>query len=305
MTGTRLDGLDGRNPLAFLAALGLQVAFAEQPEQPRLWWTEEVAPRALVDSEFSIDRIVDTVMASLRVWSLSPALDPGFGRTDDVKFDPVDLRRYLELTRDHGPTSQLAQALVAEGSLDGQGKAKPTDLYFTAGRQLFLAIARRILGGVIDADIRQALNGPWPYTSDLPSLMWDVTDDRIYALSAFDPAGEKKRTNPGAEALALLGLSTHPVFAGADRTVSTGCSGIWKHGAYTWPLWARPAGPGAVRSLVAHVSHPEHPDYGRRTGWFPAWGVSLVLQSEIRRSDQGGYGTFGPPRVVWTSSANG
>ena len=35
MNGVHLNGLEGTNPLAFLAALGVQVAFASQPEQPR------------------------------------------------------------------------------------------------------------------------------------------------------------------------------------------------------------------------------------------------------------------------------
>jgi len=56
------------------------------------------------------------------------------------------------------------------------------------------------------------LKGPWSYTSSISSLGWDVTDDRIYAIAAANPAKEKKKTNPGAEALAVLGLSRHPVY---------------------------------------------------------------------------------------------
>ena len=38
MNGTHLTGLEGTNPLAFLAAIGVQTAFADEEVQPRLWW---------------------------------------------------------------------------------------------------------------------------------------------------------------------------------------------------------------------------------------------------------------------------
>ena len=44
MIGTHLPGLEGTNPLGFLAALGVQVAFANEDEQPRLWWSDDVTP---------------------------------------------------------------------------------------------------------------------------------------------------------------------------------------------------------------------------------------------------------------------
>jgi hypothetical protein len=145
--------------------------------------------------------------------------------------------------------------------------------------------------------------GPWSYESQLPSLMWDVSDDRVYALAANNPSNrsEKKLTNPGPEALAILGLSLHPVFAGRDRTLTQGCSGNWKDGYYSWPLWCRPATPFAVKSLLAHAYH--HPAAAVCQRWFRAWGVFRILQSPVRRSDQGGYGTFSPPQTVWQASA--
>ena len=148
---------------------------------------------------------------------------------------------YLRQAVACGSGGRLASALVAEGSLDNQGVAKPSDFYFTAGQQKFLDTARKILNAVSSEDIKAGLEGPWRYESELPSLGWDVTDDRVYALRAVNPSPEKKLTNPGPEALALLGLSTHPVFAGRSRTDTQGCSGSWKAGWYSWPLWRRPA----------------------------------------------------------------
>lgn len=298
MSRTNLLGLAGTNPLGFLAALGVQVLFEAEEQQPRLWWSDDVIPYAVVDPGFPVERITEQASTTLPAWSRSPALRTALKPVGDVKFGPEDLRTYLESTSARDPGNSLAAALVAERSLDRSGVAKPTDLYFTAGKQLFLVMAEKILEGATEADIGEALIGPWSYASDLPSLMWDVVDDRNYALAAYNPAGEKKLTNPGAEALAILGMSRYPVFAGKERTVTPGCAGRWKVGSFTWPLWSVPAGSGSVKSLLAHASTDSTPDR------LPGWGVSHVLRSAIRRSDQGGYGTFGPAAVLWSAMSS-
>ncbi|MXY77400.1 MAG: hypothetical protein F4Y40_10045 [Acidimicrobiia bacterium] len=303
--GTHLRALEGTNPLGFLAALGVQVLFDADPHQPKLWWSDDVIPHAVVDTEYSLKRVVDQALRVLPIWAESPALSPGLGTKADNtgKFSPQDLTKYLERTRSPFAGSRFATALVTEGSLDGAGKvAKPTDLYFTAGQLKFLKIARQTLTEVDRDNVVEGLTGPWSYSSSLSSLGWDTTDDRIYALSAANPAKEKKLTNPGAEALAILGLSRHPVYTGQDprgryRTLTQGCAGPWRHGGtYTWPLWTQPATPNAVRSLLAHATG----DLDKRSNSFHGWGISSIMRSVIRRSNQGGYGTFGPPEIVWS-----
>jgi len=241
-------------------------------------------------------------------WLESPALNPRLDtKTDDTaKFGSRDLQKYLLQTRARQPGNLLAAALVAEGSLDGTGKvAKPTDLYFAAGQLKFLKIIRTILAEVERESVFEALKGPWSYTSSIASLGWDVTDDRIYAIAAANPAKEKKKTNPGAEALAVLGLSRHPVYTSRDqrgrqRTLTSGCSGPWRRGGtYTWPLWKHPATPNAVRSLLAHATGGEK-EINRRSDWYQGWSVFQVMRSVIWRSEQGGYGTFRPPQSIWS-----
>ena len=306
MNGTHLPGLEGTNPLGFLAALGIQVAFSDEDEKPRLWWSDDVTPHALVDEEFTVDRIASIVLKVLEYWKNSPTINPK--RTDgskmpkgnELKLRSEDIREYLSQTRMLDRSGDLAAALVAEGSLDKQGVTKPSDFYFTAGQQKFLDAARKILDAAVREEILVGLKGPWRYESEAPSLGWDVTDDRVYALRANNPSPEKKMTNPGPEALALLGLSMHPVFAGVGRTHTQGCSGSWKAGYYSWPLWHRPASPLAVKSLLAHAY--DHPAALNRDRWYPGWGIFTIMRSPIRRTDQGGYGTFSPPEVTWRNT---
>ena len=303
--GTDLPGLEGTNPLGFLAALGVQTAFAGEDEQPCLRWSEDVTPHAVVDHGFSVERIAEQTLAVAARWKDSPALNPArpdgarMPKGDELKLSPDDITAYL---RRRGPIDaggDLALALLAEDSLDNQGVAKPSDLYFTAGQMKFLGMVRSILSEVGREEIVQGLVGPWNYASHLPSLGWDVVDDRVYALRANNPAPDKKLTNPGAETLAILGLSRHPVFAGRERTLTQGCSGTWKSGYYSWPLWRKAATPNAVKSLLAHAYEGAAES---RQGWYRSWGVFTILRSPIRRSSQGGYGTFGPPEVTWQES---
>ena len=202
MSGTHLAGLEGTNPLGFLAALGVQVAFANEGEQPRLWWSDDIAPHAIVDEEFVIERIADRALDALAYWKDSLAANPKredgstMPKGDELKLLPEDIRAYLSQAARGDWSGGLATALVAEGSLDNQGVAKPSDFYFTAGQQKFLDTARKVLGAAVREDIVTGLSGPWRYESELPSLGWDVADDRVYALRASNPSPEKKLTNP-------------------------------------------------------------------------------------------------------------
>ncbi len=303
MNETHLAALEGTNPLGFLAALGVQVAFANEDKQPRLWWSDDITPHAIMDEGFTVDRIADRVLEALSHWRNSLAANPKrtdgskMPKGDELKLVPDDIRAYLSQAARCDWSGYLATALVAEGSLDGQGVAKPSDFYFAAGNQKFLDMARKVLSDGVREEIVTGLTGPWRYESKLPSLGWDVTDDRVYALRANNPGPEKKLTNPGPEALAVLGLSLNPVFAGRDRTLTQGCSGKWKSGYYSWPIWCKPASPFAVKSLLAHAY--DHPTTSNRHRWYRSWGISTILRSAIRRSDQGGYGTFGPAEIVW------
>lgn len=278
--------------------------FASKSEQPRLWWTKGATPYAVVDKNFSVGRIVDQALKVFTSWESSPALNPKYPdgsvlpKADELKLSSKDIRIYLSHVNESDHSSYLISALVAEGSLDNSQLAKPSDLYFTAGQQKFLDMARKILRDVTRSDLIEGLKGPWTYRSKLPSFMWDVSDDRVYALTANNPTGEKKLTNPGPEALAIFGLIFYQVFAGRNRTLTPGCYGDWKEGYYTWPVWSKPAYPNAVKSLLVHASF----DPSRKTNlpnWFSSWGITTVFKSAIRRSSQGGYGTFGPPEVIW------
>ncbi|WP_420442984.1 type I-G CRISPR-associated protein, Cas3-extension family [Candidatus Poriferisodalis sp.] len=307
MPEMHLPGLPGNSPLGFLAALGTQVALADAGRDFRLSWTDSLIPVAAIDPACEVDEIATHVVSLARRWAIGPALDP-LPKRDDAKFPVAAIRDYLSSARET-PDGVLAMSFVAENSVDVMtgSKAKPTDFDFTSGNQKLFHIARRILSETRMEDIEQTLEDAWQYDERLPSLGWDVNDDRQYALSAFNPTNttsNPKLACPGVQCLAILGLCQYPVFRGLRKTATTACYGTWNRGAFSWPLWERPASRRVVRTLIAHTSIPETAkantrtlSFSSRVENFPGWGIIKIMSSDIDRSAK--YGRFSPPRVIW------
>lgn len=305
MSQLELPGLEATNPLGFLAALGtLTVCERMSPDRTlRLSWTDTVVPTPRLHGVATFDEVVDAVLVDRDLWTPSVALDwPTADRPwTDVKGTTDEIGAWLTnahaaASEDGGRALSLVTALVGEISVDQGGKAKPSDLHFTAGQQRFLSMARQLRETVDAERLIEGLAGPWRYDSDAPSLMWDVTDDRVYALSATDPAKDKKRTVPGAEWLALMGLTCLPVVGRQGRTQTPGCSGEWhRGGAFSWPVWRSALPLSVVRSLLTlddlRADDPP-PSLAAR-------GVIRVCRSRITRSAQGGYGSFRPTDLVF------
>lgn len=299
---TTLSGLPGDNPLGFLAALGVQVALAEQGDEHTLHWTDEPIPHPVVTPAVEPDRIARSAVGVIQGWLEGPVLSTNVTQT--LKMNATEVRDYLKRCRSEGKNGVLALCLVAEGSCyssgNAVGKSKPTDFYFTAARQQFLAMARERFRGTSEEQIVSDIVAPWEYRcDDNNSLMWDLISDRHHAYSSADPTDSTlnpKVTNAGAEAVAILGLRLFPCFGSGGSILTTAIHGRGRNRRFLWPLWTVPASSRAVASLVTHVA-PSSDDRGR-SDWYHSWGISRVMESQIRSRGQG-FGTFGPPRVAW------
>lgn len=301
--GTLLSGLSGDNPLGFLAALGVQAALAARIEKITLRWTNDAIPHPIIAPALNVEFIANVVRRVAEDWLDGPVFARGVDQT--LKMEDDDTRRYLQDARYAGRQGVLAACLVAEGSryTSGKpaGKSKPTDFYFTAARQQFLAMARSRLESTGTEAIGADISDTWQYKcTDNNSLMWDLRADRHHAYSAADPNDHRmnpKGTNAGAETLAIIGLSCFPCFSDLGEIKTRGFSRDGRFKYFTWPLWTIPATSRMVTSLLGHVKSPSQDTEGRNLA-YPAWGIVRVLQSQLRSRGQG-FGTFGPPRVVW------
>jgi hypothetical protein len=311
MTQQVLGGLDGSNPLGFLAAVGLLRWLVDEcghtearlSFRPGEW-------RAVLHDGPPLDALVADIAGDARGWVARAPLaftytvtkeKKGVQVTEtchDLKPPPDQLRDWLHGLRAAGDATAVAFAAAFGPELgrDGGGMVKPTALHFTAGQQEFLGAACEIANLLVEDDVREALLGPWRYARAAKTLRWDGAGSRGYAYRADDPSDGKNKSgqNPGADWLALQGLPLLPTASRGSATLTAGCGGGWKAGGYfRWPLWDRPAGLGTVRSLLVSA------DVER---WTPAQrrvtGISAVFACGITRTDQGGYGSFEPAHVA-------
>jgi len=299
-----LPALDGTNPLGFLAALGVLDVLHRAGLPATLRWTDDLVPVALLGGAAGPDALIALLDADRERWTGSAALaGPPGSRLDDAKPQPAVLRHWAAAVLDGDRAgADLFAALVSEGAVDGNGNGKPTHLHFTAGQQKFLVMARQLAARVTGDRLAEALFGPWREDSPLPSLSWSSQGERVYALRAFNPSTDKRLGVPGADWLALLGLVFFPTCVDTRRDGelvlrTSGCDRAWKHSALRWPLWTVPLDRDTTWSLVGDSSV-----VGERRTVTPAVlaarGVLRILQAPIRRSDQGGYGSFGGASVL-------
>ncbi len=306
MTDIALTGLDGSNPLAFIAALGVLVAIDERREtsrRPRLAWRRLDGWRPVLTTEHrDVDAVVATLDADRQDLVAEPALHFSYAKgtktVADVKARPEALRDTLvEWVKASTPgtrrTLDWFTSFACEGAVDNNGAVKPTALHFTAGNQQFLKFACELVSKTTPAHLRSAIVGPWMYDSKLPVMGWDNTETRDYALRATNPSNDKKLGNPGADWLALRGLRMMPVAARSTRTRTPGVRGGWKSGRWVWPLWDVPLGcDGAASVVCADGLHRlDSASRARR-------GIVAVFETRILRSDQGGNGSVTPAQAV-------
>lgn len=302
-----LHGLDGQNPLGFFASLGLLRVLDERTAaskpRPRLSFLDD-GRVARLHAAGSFSDLCGVVLEDAQGRYGSAALALAYdeegelvepSREDaiaDLKPSPEAATEFFESLLHQDRRSQdLATAFFAEGVVDNNGNTKPTAFHFTAGQQKFLEMAGELRRSLQLHHVEEALQGPWRNLDPLPSLSWDSTVARQYALRAVNPSGEKRGSVAAANWLALIGLSFFPVQVRRGRLVTTGVKGGWKDSVFRWPVWSLPSTRYEVASLlrgdVASLTRLER----------EALGISQVFRSAISRSDQGGYGAFAPAAV--------
>lgn len=302
MSRVDLPGVDGSNPLGFLAALGvLRVV-----PRAKLGFSGDGSFRAFLD-EFD-NQTSD--LAALVAADASASADPqaswrftytkaatkkqGPQTVADLKPPPADFKQFLATCTKswlmgNEEAAAYAAAYATDVAVDGKGNTKPTAFHFTAAQQTFL--------GAVE-DIRASVTEKWVMTSlfdgqgEQPgsNLRWDPGAERNWALMASNPSGDGTRVDAPLEWLAFRGLPLLPSFPRGMRIITTGVSGRGEDMTFTWPLWSVPASMHTVRSALQL-------DWTGAARNRSARGVFAICSSCIRRTSQG-FGNFGPSSVT-------
>ncbi len=270
----QLKGLDGSNPLAFLAALGtLRILNqAAETENIKMGWTQAGGnwnPLLHSDSYMDKDELVQILFNNapnpinlLSHELLQKTAVTAKSWTNTLKFPYEAYRQYCRnaIKESNFSKREKTDAAAALGSdstyiTDKKVKrVKKTSLDFTAGNQSILKMMEEVVEQTKPAEIKQTLFNGFKYSKEITSLRWDPLDEkRQYALQAVDPtnsSGNPIQADAGANRLAIAGILELPLVPVGKRTNTIGI-GFSKRGKYwVWPIWDKAISMDAVRSIL-------------------------------------------------------
>lgn len=286
--GLLLNGLDGSNPLGFLAALGTLRVVTDASPSTRWslqWHMSDGAwtPELLGDASLSEETLVDVLMPVLERTQDQPALK--FAKNLNVSCEQFRVVTEKAQTAATFINRHEADFLSAFGCESLPISERNPTIQDTALRTMSGAGHQHFLGSMLELaqttepeHIRTALFLPWQYADARPSMRWDPADDRRYALRWKDPSKDPVRTVRGANRLAIEALPLLPTAPGERRLHTTGFSQRRGEGVlFTWPIWDIPLSVEVVRSLLslAELQDPE-PDHAT----LQARGVVQVYRSQ-------------------------
>jgi len=311
-----LTGLDGGNPLGYLAALGtLRTATRAFNSQPvRMRWEQHGGWRPVLSSPVDTpDALGDALHNCLTQPHECQTCGKSHPHTsalcvgDDLALPAERFRNQAICFR--AANHEAAAFLAAFGSdalmtTNSENQAVIQDTAFRtmsgAGHQHFLKFARNICSACTCGHLKRDLFETWRYGDPVRNhtLRLDPLDDARYALRWSDPSGDTSRQQRGSvyggNRLAIEAL---PLFTCVPRRrvlrtigfVEDQRNGTW----FRWAIWAPPLSINAVRSLLTMPAARTDDDLAET---LPARGVVDCFES--RRLTVGKYRCFSPGRPV-------
>lgn len=259
-TELELTGLDGSNPLAFLAALGtLRILTLAWPDKNvRLSWRSSNGWRPVLSAETDLSDS-EKMMGVLHARLEKDGKQSVFSRWDNLnKIPPDEYRSYAHEAVQHASQDDRVWVdfVAAFGNEASLAEDVIQDTAFRtmsgAGHQDFLKFMRLLVELTTPKHLEEALLGPWRYQDDKPSMRWDPMDDRRYALRWSDPSGDPIRTVRGANRLAMEALPLFPTMPTSSQLETTGFRGRKSRDTFlTWPIWKPFTSLEVVRSVLA------------------------------------------------------
>jgi hypothetical protein len=336
MTRTVLKGLNGSNPLGFMASVGLLRLLGEGCCSARLGFAEDGTFRAGFESDSSLD-IVDVVLedvtraADPQPWRLEyeKTEKRGIKKVADLKAPPEQFAGFLasaigQWVEGQGERAEYAAAYGTDIAVDGKKNTKPTAFHFTAANQQFLGVVEEIRERVTRDWVAESLDDRPGKTKPGSNLRWDPDAERSRALMGVNPNDDGTVVSAPLEWLAFRALPTFRCVPIGDRIVTCGVTGRRQDELrFHWPLWSCGASYATVRSLVSltarWVEYEKmiersieerrrrsdqrersvsrlRQDLQRSIDSRRARGMFAICTSVIRRTAQG-FGNFGPAHV--------
>ena len=262
-SGLLLQGLDGSNPLGFLAAIGTAVVARNMFPEIRLGWKATGDGwRPLLDGcggheqKFSKKLLSALKDAPMTAFDIDNRMPFAAAKFSDALRDvqgrvSISDRRDADFLSGFGtelyPNEKSGQfqdssfRMVRSGDSAGQG----------------LPFYAKAIREKINLDrIQRALFRTWDYQDEDYSLRWDPIEDQRYALRWRDPSKSGLADGPGtmlaANSLAVEAFQWFPALLVGNQARTTGFQRLRRRETYfVWPIWTPMVGMETMRSLLA------------------------------------------------------
>lgn len=260
--GIMLDGLNGSNPLGFLAAVGTAVVASDRYRKVRIGWKQtDLGWRPLLDGVgddrnlFSKNLLQNLKDYSMDVFCLDDAMPFGAEKFAE------ELKRFrLSASMSNRRNVDLLAGMGTEIYPDKKtGAFQDTKLRMirsgdSAGNGL-PAYARHNREHVDLDSVKSALFEQWDYRGTGRSLRWDPVEDQRYALRWSNPSKpseyESRGTMTAANDLAVEAWRLLPTLGLGRKSGTVGFQTINKRQYFIWPIWMPLIEMNTLRSLLS------------------------------------------------------
>jgi CRISPR-associated endonuclease/helicase Cas3 len=270
-----LSGLDGANPLGFLAGLGTLMVMeqAATPDQPKPWlkvkpklaWGTPVHPQVpllyfanVLPSETEFLETLETQLSkTVSTHSMRQVVEI-LEQMHEKKPDAKTLHQWLHVkcsqpVLQHRRELDWLSAMICETSPEAASQLQ------TTRRDYVLGNFHSILARTTAEHLNRTLFMTWDYCDGLDnqSLHWEPMEDRRHAYQWHMPSGDPTRKKKGGMLGAnRLALEAWPLFlsvAADEKKASTrGFRGLSMFNTFwTWPLWSNPYSSMTIASLLS------------------------------------------------------
>lgn len=256
-----LPGLDGSNPLGFLAALGtLRVLTDAWPDRvTRMSWSSSHAiclPLLHIDSRVAPTR--DDLLNAIENHLIRTFDEHPVGVLDKIGSGNGESRQQ-SLVHQVDQSSQSRHATIDWLAALVSDPAAPDAInrLQTVRRDYFRGNLKSVIETTTISHLSRCLFAPWDYADalDNQSMHWDPGEDRRHALQWNKPSGDPDRKKSGgmlgANRLAIEAIPVFTSFRGAGTVRTVGFSGDRSTNTHwTWPIWNVKLSLPVIRSLL-------------------------------------------------------
>jgi hypothetical protein len=263
-TAVELPALDGRDPLGFLAALGLlRIIRGEQCTNVGLSFSDTAGTATLHSPLTSIDEIaseLNTVIARaagdtaiVGVDARFPLRKSGSG-PDPMRVPRHEFPRLVERVSALGhEAGEWLSVLVTDLAVDRQGRVALTPFTAPSGQQSLRTFFTTSLQFVRKEPclLKEALEG-W---RRVDGFTGEYLDHRVIRDAADHPSGKSVEAGvPGATWLATMALPLLRLTGDGTRPNATLWHSDARRSVMLWPLWRQTLDQHAVRILLQHAA---------------------------------------------------